>query len=255
MPSRTRLGWISAGALGYVCERLRVPPAEAYGVAESYALLSTRERPPRVAHLCDDIVCRNAGADALADEVGRALEGDEGADVGAEPLPRRLRARAGRAAADRGRRGSRARGPQARPPCSRGCAARRRTVPTVQATARTRPPRRRRPPSHVRTGLRLLRRVGLVDPVSLEDYPRARRLRGAASRAGARAAMGDRRVDRLEAARARRRGVPGGAQVGRRGERRGATSLRRLQRRRVRAGHVQGPRADGARPLRADRGR
>ena len=44
------IGWISAGALGYVCERLRAPPAEAYGVAESYALLSTRERPPRVAH-------------------------------------------------------------------------------------------------------------------------------------------------------------------------------------------------------------
>ncbi len=73
------IGWISAGALGYVCERLRVPPAEAYGVAESYALLSTRERPPRVAHLCDDIVCRNAGADALAGEVARGLEADEGA--------------------------------------------------------------------------------------------------------------------------------------------------------------------------------
>ena len=28
-----RVGWISPGALGYICRRLTVPPAEAYGVA------------------------------------------------------------------------------------------------------------------------------------------------------------------------------------------------------------------------------
>ena len=37
-----RVGWISAGALNYICERLTVPPAEAYGVATFYALLATR---------------------------------------------------------------------------------------------------------------------------------------------------------------------------------------------------------------------
>ena len=56
------IGWISPAALDYVCRRLAVPPAEAYGVATFYALLATEERPPRVAHVCDDIVCRNAGA-------------------------------------------------------------------------------------------------------------------------------------------------------------------------------------------------
>ena len=56
------VGWISAGALGYVCERLLVPPAEAYGVADFYSLLATRERPPRVVHVCDDVVCRTSGA-------------------------------------------------------------------------------------------------------------------------------------------------------------------------------------------------
>ena len=30
---QTRAGWISEGGLNYACERLSVPPAEAYGVA------------------------------------------------------------------------------------------------------------------------------------------------------------------------------------------------------------------------------
>ena len=64
------IGWISPAALGYLCRRLDVPPAEAYGVATFYALLATEERPPRVAHVCDDIVCRNAGAA----EICRRLE-------------------------------------------------------------------------------------------------------------------------------------------------------------------------------------
>ena len=64
------IGWISPAALDYICRRLAVPPAEAYGVATFYALLTTEERPPRVAHVCDDIVCRNAGAA----EICRTLE-------------------------------------------------------------------------------------------------------------------------------------------------------------------------------------
>ena len=63
-------GWISPGGLRYVCERLTVPPAEAYGVATFYAMFSTEPRPKTVLHLCDDIACRVAGADALIDEVG-----------------------------------------------------------------------------------------------------------------------------------------------------------------------------------------
>ena len=67
---QSAVGWISEGALNYVCERLVVPPAEAYGVASFYALLATDERPRRVAHVCDDIACKLAGADGLMDELG-----------------------------------------------------------------------------------------------------------------------------------------------------------------------------------------
>jgi NADH-quinone oxidoreductase subunit F len=57
-----RIGWISEGALNYVCERLSVPPAEAFGVATFYAMFSTRPRSPSVLHVCDDLACRCAGA-------------------------------------------------------------------------------------------------------------------------------------------------------------------------------------------------
>jgi len=60
-----RVGWISEGGLGYVCDRLNVPPADAWGVATFYALLATSPRPARVVHVCDDIACKCRGADAL----------------------------------------------------------------------------------------------------------------------------------------------------------------------------------------------
>ena len=62
---QARIGWISPGALNYLCERLSVPPAEAYGVASFYALFSLEPQPPTVAHVCDDIACKTRGADAL----------------------------------------------------------------------------------------------------------------------------------------------------------------------------------------------
>jgi len=60
-----RIGWISAGALNYAGERLDVPPAEAYGVATFYKLFSTAPCAPRAVHVCDDIACLGAGAQAL----------------------------------------------------------------------------------------------------------------------------------------------------------------------------------------------
>lgn len=60
-----RVGWISEGGLGYVCDRLNVPPADAWGVATFYALLSTSPAPARVLHVCDDIACKCRGADRL----------------------------------------------------------------------------------------------------------------------------------------------------------------------------------------------
>ncbi len=60
-----RIGWISPGALNYACQRLTVPPAEAFGVATFYVLFSIQPKPPVVAHVCDDIACLTNGAEAL----------------------------------------------------------------------------------------------------------------------------------------------------------------------------------------------
>jgi NADH-quinone oxidoreductase subunit F len=67
---QSKVGWISAGGLGYVCDRLNVPPADAWGVATFYALLATEPRPSRVVHLCDDIACKVRGADAIIAALG-----------------------------------------------------------------------------------------------------------------------------------------------------------------------------------------
>jgi NADH-quinone oxidoreductase subunit F len=79
---QSRVGWISQPALNYVARRLTVPPAEAYGVASFYALFATKPRPPIVAHVCDDIACRLAGAEVVTADLERAIgpEGDGGAE-------------------------------------------------------------------------------------------------------------------------------------------------------------------------------
>jgi NADH-quinone oxidoreductase subunit F len=53
---------VSEGALGYASRRLSVPPAEAYGVASFYALLSLEEKPADVTHVCTDLSCALKGA-------------------------------------------------------------------------------------------------------------------------------------------------------------------------------------------------
>jgi len=79
---RSRVGWISEGALNYISERLTVPPAEAYGVASFYAMFSTERRPPRVMHVCDDIACKASGADHLCTDLELSMgpEGTPSAD-------------------------------------------------------------------------------------------------------------------------------------------------------------------------------
>ena len=72
-----RKGWISPGALNYACLRLEVPPAEAFGVADFYALFQTRPHPPVTVHVCDDIACRTRGAEELCAEV-EAMLGPQG---------------------------------------------------------------------------------------------------------------------------------------------------------------------------------
>src|SRR5262245_14165614 len=68
-----RVGWISEGALDYICRRLTVPPAEAYSVATFYSLLSVEPRPPRVLHVCTDLACAVRGADAVRRDVEARL--------------------------------------------------------------------------------------------------------------------------------------------------------------------------------------
>lgn len=58
-------GSVSRGALGYISERLTVPPAEAYGVATFYALFRTDKAGASTRHLCDDIVCSQYGTEEL----------------------------------------------------------------------------------------------------------------------------------------------------------------------------------------------
>jgi NADH-quinone oxidoreductase subunit F len=68
-----RKGWVSPGALNYACLRLDVPPAEAFGVADFYAMFQTRPHPSVTVHVCDDIACRTRGAEALCGEIETAL--------------------------------------------------------------------------------------------------------------------------------------------------------------------------------------
>ena len=60
-----RTGWVSRGALEYACRRLSIPPAEAYGVVSFYARFALKPRGALTLRVCDDIVCKLAGADEI----------------------------------------------------------------------------------------------------------------------------------------------------------------------------------------------
>ena len=68
-----RMGWISPEALNYICQRLSIPPAEAYGVASFYALFSLSPHPPVAVHVCDDIACLANGAEKVCTELEQTL--------------------------------------------------------------------------------------------------------------------------------------------------------------------------------------
>ena len=67
--AQARAGFISEGALNHICTVLDVPPAEAYGVASFYAMFALKPRPAQVIHVCDDIACRTHGAEQLCDQL------------------------------------------------------------------------------------------------------------------------------------------------------------------------------------------
>ena len=170
---QSRIGWISQPALNYVCRRLTVPPADAWGVATFYALFSTRARPPVVAHVCDDIACRLAGAEEVCADLERAF-GPTGTPGPGTPEPG-----AGSTWLRSPCLGLCDRAPAALvtiagepddrrafgPIDAAGIARRLRPAGTAQD-----PPVNAELPQPAKARPRLLGRIGVADPMSLDDY-------------------------------------------------------------------------------------
>jgi NADH-quinone oxidoreductase subunit F len=157
-------GWISPGGLNYIARRLTIPPADVYGVATFYALFSVEPRAPRVLHVCDDVVCRCAGSEALIATLTEQV-GPPGTEVdGSTWLPSPCLGQCDRAPAAL--------------VIQSGESPVERELPTVDVGALLAvmdgatppPPASGVPPQAGRPGLRLLERIGQADPESLDDY-------------------------------------------------------------------------------------
>jgi NADH-quinone oxidoreductase subunit F len=68
-----RVGWISPGALNYIGKRLSVAAADVYSVATFYSLFSTNMRPKRVVHVCTDIACMARGSKEVCADLEKRL--------------------------------------------------------------------------------------------------------------------------------------------------------------------------------------
>ncbi|MFJ8046847.1 NAD(P)H-dependent oxidoreductase subunit E [Streptomyces luteogriseus] len=158
-----RIGWISEGALDYLCRRLTVPPAEAYGVATFYAMFSVRPRPATVLHVCTDLACAAAGAPELCAGIEARLGLGSGVSVERSPClglceraPAALAIKAG-------------------DPVRTAVSAPATVEDAVLAasspgSAPEESPASLAVPQAGQDGLMLLHRVGVVDPSSLDDY-------------------------------------------------------------------------------------
>ncbi|MEU0724574.1 NAD(P)H-dependent oxidoreductase subunit E [Streptomyces sp. NPDC006140] len=158
-----RVGWISDGALDYLCRRLTVPPAEAYGVATFYAMFSVKPRPATVLHVCTDLACAAAGAPQLCAGIEERLGPGSGVSVERSPClglceraPAALAVKAG-------------------DPVRTAVSAPATVEEAVLAasapdSAPEEPPAALAVPQAGQDGLMLLHRVGVVDPASLDDY-------------------------------------------------------------------------------------
>ena len=163
---QSRIGWISPGALGYVCRRLTIPPAEAYGVASFYALFALEPRAPLVTHVCTDIACMCRGGSELVAELERAA-GPAGEHAGngraiwlespclglCERAPAVLVTRAGEEPREH----------EIAPATAADVAA------ALGSASAPEPPAPLVPQAGD-PSLRLLRRIGKVDPTSLDSY-------------------------------------------------------------------------------------
>jgi len=194
-----RVGWISEGALDYVCRRLTVPPAEAYGVATFYAMFSVRPRPATVLHVCTDLACTAAGSGELCAAVEARLGPQSGVKVERSPClglceraPATLTIRAGHPArpaledeavqAEGGGPGAAAPGDgngkgrqgrntlHATAVCAPATPDRAVTAATAPESAPTEPAPEAAVPQSGDPTLTLLSRIGTVDPTSLDDY-------------------------------------------------------------------------------------
>ncbi|MEU7336163.1 NAD(P)H-dependent oxidoreductase subunit E [Streptomyces sp. NPDC007074] len=158
-----RVGWISEGALAYLCRRLTVPPAEAYGVATFYAMFSVKPRPATVLHVCTDLACLAAGAPELCEGVESRLGPGSGVSVQRGPCLG-LCERAPAALAIRA--GDPARTAVAAPATVERAV----LAASAPGSAAGEPPAERALPQAGDPSLILLRRVGVVDPADLDDY-------------------------------------------------------------------------------------
>ncbi|GAA5083604.1 NADH-quinone oxidoreductase subunit F [Thermocatellispora tengchongensis] len=168
-----RVGWISEGALDYICRRLTVPPAEAYGVATFYSLFSVTPRPARVLHVCTDLVCQAKGAAGLCASLEERL-GPPGSSWQHSPClglceraPAALALQAGDPPS------SAVHGPVTGPDLvAAELAATPETGPAdvSETPGSAEPPAEAAVPQAGDPGLVLLRRIGVVDPGDLDDY-------------------------------------------------------------------------------------
>ena len=160
-----RVGWISPGALNHVGKRLSIAAADVYSVATFYALFSTAPRPKRIVHVCTDIACMARGSKDVCASLEKQL-GPAGATNGwkhspclgvCERAPAAMAVEAGDPPHEH------LIGPAAVEEIvlalKDGPAALAAEAPPVMAV-----------PQAGQEGLMLLKRVGQVDPESIDDY-------------------------------------------------------------------------------------
>lgn len=151
---QSRFGWLTPGALNYICRRLTLPPAEVHGVATFYHMFSLEPRSAELVYVCDDIACRIKGAGQLCSELERtSVSWKRSPCLGqCERAPAVLVSRAGESARlfSRG-------------PVEEVAALEPEYSDTLESL-------RRSVPQSGERGLRLLRRIGLMDPESLDVY-------------------------------------------------------------------------------------
>ncbi|ATL86415.1 NAD(P)H-dependent oxidoreductase subunit E [Streptomyces malaysiensis] len=162
-----RVGWISEGGLDYLCRRLTVPPAEGYGVATFYAMFAVKPRPATVVHVCTDLACATRGSAQVCAELERELGPAGSAGSGAVWQPSPCLGLCERAPAALALRAGEAPRTAVVAPATAGAIADAASAPHDAAAE---PPAVAAVPQSGADGLVLLRRVGVVDPGSLDDY-------------------------------------------------------------------------------------